>query len=66
MKKREPFIGSLFICDKNMNKTPPTGKNSAYQIVIINDILTADEYKEEVDDALNKAELEKIIISYLK
>ncbi|PDY45907.1 M56 family metallopeptidase [Bacillus pseudomycoides] len=47
---------------------PAKGKNSAYQVVIVNDIFTKGEgeYKEEIDDDLNKAEMEKILLSMLK
>ncbi|HGE5781696.1 MULTISPECIES: hypothetical protein [Bacillus] len=47
---------------------PAKGKNSAYQIVIVNDIFTRGEaeYKETMDDDLNKAEMEKTLLSMLK
>ncbi|MEN1938512.1 M56 family metallopeptidase [Paenibacillus sp. 102] len=47
---------------------PAKGKNSAYQIVIVNDIFTRGEaeYKETIDDDVNKAEMEKILLSMLK
>ncbi|MFJ8527386.1 M56 family metallopeptidase [Bacillus sp. NPDC094106] len=45
-----------------------SGKNSAYQIVIVNGIFTRDEaeYKETIDDDLNKKEMEKILLSMSK
>ncbi|KFM98712.1 transcriptional regulator [Bacillus clarus] len=47
---------------------PERGKNSAYQIVIVNDIFTRSEgeYTEVIDDELTKKEMEKILLSMSK
>ena len=44
---------------------PAQGKNSDYQIVIVNDIFTRDTkiYEEIIDDDLTKKEMEKILLS---
>lgn len=46
---------------------PAQGKNSDYQIVIVNDIFTRDTkiYEEIIDDELTKKEMEKILLSIL-
>ncbi|ANS46658.1 methicillin resistance mecR1 protein [Bacillus thuringiensis] len=47
---------------------PEQGKNSEYQVVIVNDIFTRDTkiYEEIIDDELTKKEMEKILISMSK
>ncbi|QWU43966.1 M56 family metallopeptidase [Bacillus sp. NP247] len=47
---------------------PEQGKNSEYQIVIVNNIFTRDTgiYKEIIDDKLTKKEMEKILLSMSK
>ena len=47
---------------------PAQGKNSDYQIVIVNDILQEIQkiYEEIIDDDLTKKEMEKILLSMSK